>query len=108
MNKELIIVLDFGGQYNQLIARRVRECGVYAEIHPYTEDVDTIAALAPKGIIFTGGPNSVFDPKSPHYSREIFKLGIPIWASATAPSLWHTSWTAKLRPPRSANTAIPR
>ncbi len=78
MNKELIIVLDFGGQYNQLIARRVRECGVYAEIHPYTEDVDTIAALAPKGIIFTGGPNSVFDPKSPHYSREIFKLGIPI------------------------------
>ncbi len=78
MKKELIIVLDFGGQYNQLIARRVRECNVYAEVHPYTMTLDEIQALNPKGIIFTGGPNSVYDETSPHYSEDIFKLGIPI------------------------------
>ena len=60
MNKELIIVLDFGGQYNQLIARRVRECNVYAEVHPYTMSIDEIKKMNPKGIIFTGGPNSVY------------------------------------------------
>ena len=78
MAKELIIVLDFGGQYNQLIARRVRECNVYAEVHPYTMTLEEIKAMNPKGIIFTGGPNSVYDETSPHYSEEIFKLGIPI------------------------------
>ena len=78
MNKELVIVLDFGGQYNQLIARRVRECNVYCEILPYTVELEKIKELAPKGIIFTGGPNSVYDEESPHYSPEIFKLGIPI------------------------------
>ncbi len=77
-NKETVIVLDFGGQYNQLIARRVRECNVYCEILPYTVKIDKIKELSPKGIIFTGGPNSVYDEKSPHYSAEIFKLGIPI------------------------------
>lgn len=54
MNKEMIIVLDFGGQYNQLIARRVRECNVYAEVHPYTLSLDKIKEMNPKGIIFTG------------------------------------------------------
>ena len=58
-NKETVIVLDFGGQYNQLIARRVRECNVYCEILPYTVSIDRIKEIAPKGIIFTGGPNSV-------------------------------------------------
>ena len=58
MKKETIIVLDFGGQYNQLIARRVRECNVYCEIKPYTMDIEEIKAIGPKGIIFTGGPNS--------------------------------------------------
>ena len=56
----MIIVLDFGGQYNQLIARRVRECNVYAEVWPYTKSLDEIKAANPKGIIFTGGPNSVY------------------------------------------------
>ena len=77
-NKETVIVLDFGGQYNQLIARRVRECNVYCEILPYTVDIEKIKEISPKGIIFTGGPNSVYDETSPHYTPEIFKLGIPI------------------------------
>lgn len=77
-NMETVIVLDFGGQYNQLIARRVRECNVYCEILPYTVDIQRIKEIAPKGIIFTGGPNSVYDESSPHYTPEIFKLGIPI------------------------------
>lgn len=78
MKKELIIVLDFGGQYNQLIARRVRECNVYAEVHPYTISTRQIKEMNPKGIIFTGGPNSVYAEGSPRYSKEIFELGIPI------------------------------
>lgn len=76
--KEIVIVLDFGGQYNQLIARRVRENNVYCEILPYTTDIETLKQLAPKGIIFTGGPNSVYDESSPHYTPEVFELGIPI------------------------------
>ena len=64
---ETVIVLDFGGQYNQLIARRVRECNVYCEILPYTVDIQKIKDINPKGIIFTGGPNSVYDESSPHY-----------------------------------------
>ena len=75
---EKILVLDFGGQYNQLIARRVREHHVYAEILPYTIDLETIKKNKYKGIIFTGGPNSVFDESSPHYTKDILALGIPI------------------------------
>ena len=75
---EKILVLDFGGQYNQLIARRVRDHSVYAEILPYTTDLDTIKANGYKGIIFTGGPNSVFDESSPHYTKDILDLGIPV------------------------------
>ena len=78
MKKEMIIVLDFGGQYNQLIARRVRECSVYCEVHPYTMDLEKIKVMEPKGIIFTGGPNSVYGEDSPHCSRELYELGIPI------------------------------
>ena len=78
MNKETVIVLDFGGQYNQLIARRVRECSVYCEVKPYTISLEELQALNPKGIIFTGGPNSVYEETSPGCSREIFELGIPI------------------------------
>ena len=76
--KEIVIVLDFGGQYNQLIARRVRECNVYCEILPYTTEIKKIKELAPAGMIFTGGPNSVYDEKSPHIAKEIFELGIPV------------------------------
>ena len=78
MKHELVIVLDFGGQYNQLIARRVRENSVYCEIKSYKTPIEELRALSPKGIIFTGGPNSVYDPASPHISKEIFELGVPI------------------------------
>ncbi|MDK2807864.1 MAG: hypothetical protein PWP24_598 [Clostridiales bacterium] len=78
MKKEFVIVLDFGGQYNQLIARRVRECNVYCEVHPYTISLEAIKEMNPKGIIFTGGPNSVYGETSPRCSKEIFELGIPI------------------------------
>ena len=77
--EEKILVLDFGGQYNQLIARRVREQQVYAEIKPYNKiSVTEIQKEGYKGIIFTGGPNSVYDELSPHYSKEILDIGIPI------------------------------
>lgn len=77
-NHEMIIIVDFGGQYNQLIARRVRECGVYCEIVPYTCTLEEIVAKNPKGIIFTGGPNSVYGEDAPKISADIFKLGLPI------------------------------
>ena len=75
---EKILVLDFGGQYNQLIARRVRDHNVYAEVLPYTTDIEVIKKNNYKGIIFTGGPNSVYDESSPHYTEDILDLGIPI------------------------------
>ena len=78
MNNEYVLILDFGGQYNQLIARRVRECNVYCEVKPYNMTIDEIRKLNPKGIIFTGGPNSVYDEKSPHISKEVFELGVPV------------------------------
>lgn len=78
MEKELIIVLDFGGQYNQLVARRVRECNVYCEIYSYRMDIEKIKAMNPKGIILTGGPNSCYEEDSPTYTDELFKLGIPV------------------------------
>ena len=78
MDRELVIVLDFGGQYNQLIARRVRECNIYCEVHPYTLSLDEIKAKNPKGIIFTGGPNSVYGDDSPRCDKAIFDLGIPV------------------------------
>lgn len=78
MKRETVVVLDFGGQYNQLIARRVRECNVYCEIYSYKTDIEKIKEIQPKGIIFTGGPNSVYLEDSPAYAEEIYKLGIPI------------------------------
>ena len=78
MQKETVIVMDFGGQYNQLIARRVRECNVYCEVHPHTLPLDEIRKMNPKGIIFTGGPNSAYGEDSPKCPKEIFKMGIPI------------------------------
>ena len=79
MKKELILVIDFGGQYNQLIARRVRECNVYCEVHPYTLSVAEIKEMNPKGIIFTGGPNSVYGEDSPLCDKALFEAGIPIF-----------------------------
>ena len=78
MSRELVLVLDFGGQYNQLIARRVRECNVYCEVHPYNLSVEKIREMNPKGIIFTGGPNSVYGENSPLCDKAIFELGIPV------------------------------
>jgi len=78
MDHELILVLDFGGQYNQLIARRVREHRIYCEVKSYKTTVEEIKALSPKGIIFTGGPNSVYLDGAPRMPKEIFELGIPI------------------------------
>ena len=78
MKKELVIVIDFGGQYNQLVARRVRECNVYCEIYSYKTDLAKIKAMNPKGIILTGGPNSCYKADSPTYQRELFELGIPV------------------------------
>ena len=78
MKRERVIVLDFGGQYNQLVARRVRECNVYCEIYSYRTEIEKIKALNPKGIILTGGPNSCYEPGAPTYAKELFELGIPV------------------------------
>ena len=75
---ELILILDFGGQYNQLIARRVRECNVYSEVVPFDISLEKIKEINPKGIIFTGGPASVFGDDSPRCDSKIFELGIPV------------------------------
>ena len=77
-SQEKVIVIDFGGQYNQLVARRVRECNVYCEIYSYRTDIKQIKAMNPKGIILTGGPNSCYEPDSPTYTKELFELGIPV------------------------------
>ena len=78
MNREKIIVIDFGGQYNQLVARRVRECNVYCEIYSYRTDIEKIKEMNPKGIILTGGPNSVYEEGAATCSKELFELGIPV------------------------------
>jgi GMP synthase (glutamine-hydrolysing) len=78
VNKELVIVIDFGGQYNQLVARRVRECNVYCEIYSYKTDIAKIKEMNPKGIILTGGPNSCYEEGAPAYTTELFELGIPV------------------------------
>ena len=77
-NNEVVLILDFGGQYNQLIARRVRECNVYSEVVPFDISIEKIKEKNPKGIIFTGGPASVYADGSPKCSPEIFNLGIPV------------------------------
>ena len=75
---QTVLILDFGGQYNQLIARRVRELGVYCEVHPYYRGLEKLAELRPIGVIFTGGPNSVYLPDSPRIDPEIFRQGVPV------------------------------
>ena len=75
-----VLILDFGGQYNLLIARRVRECGVYCEIVPYSADLARIRAFEPDGIIFTGGPATVFADGAPMIDKAVFELGVPVLA----------------------------
>ena len=86
MQNQKVLILDFGGQYNQLIARRVRECNVYCEVKPFDMSLEEIRAYDPLGIIFTGGPNSVYAPDSPTRTRGSTAWGCPSWASATAAS----------------------
>ena len=78
MKNQKMLILDFGGQYNQLIARRVRECNVYCEVKPFSTSLEEIKAFAPIGIIFTGGPNSVYEAGSPHVDTGVYSLGVPI------------------------------
>ena len=78
MEREIVIILDFGGQYNQLIARRIRECNVYCEVLPYNTSLEKIKEINPSGIIFTGGPNSVYEEGAPAVDKGIFELGIPV------------------------------
>lgn len=87
MKRELVIVLDFGGQYNQLVARRVRECNVYCEIYSYKTSLEKIKEMNPKGIILTGGPNSCYEADSPTYSKELFKLAFRFWGFVMEHSL---------------------
>ena len=78
MQHETVIVLDFGGQYNQLIASRVSECGVYCEVKPYTTPLADLLAMKPIGFIFTGGPNSVYLEDAPHVDPALFDAGVPV------------------------------
>jgi len=94
LSHQTVIVLDFGGQYNQLIARRVRECGVYCEVKPCTTPLAELQKMEPIGFIFTGGPNSVYLETSPQVDRPSLPWACPYWASATAASSWPTTWAA--------------
>jgi len=76
--QEMILIMDFGGQYSQLIARRIRECGVYCEIVPFNTSIDKIRELAPKGIVFSGGPSSVYGENAPKCDPQIFEISLPI------------------------------
>ena len=78
MNHQTVVILDFGGQYNQLIARRVRECAVYCEVLPSRTPLAEVFAKNPIGIIFTGGPNSVYEEDSPHIDPAVFERGVPV------------------------------
>ena len=77
-NHEVVLVMDYGGQYAQLISRRIRECGVYCEIVPFNTSLDKIRAMAPKGIVFSGGPCSVYAENGPRCDKGLFEMGIPI------------------------------
>ena len=78
IHREKILILDFGSQYTQLIARRVREAHVYCELHPHDLSLTAIRAFAPAGIILSGGPKSVYDEGAPAVAEELFELGVPV------------------------------
>lgn len=95
---ETVLVLDFGGQYKELIARRVREDNVLSIIKPSTISLDAIKEINPIGIILTGGPNSVYDPASPHYERALFELGIPVLGICYGHQLLNWTLDGKVEP----------
>ncbi len=97
-NQDIIVVLDFGSQYNQLITRRIREFGVYSELHPHTISVEEIKALNPKGIIFSGGPNSVYDENSFRCDEAIFDLGVPVLGICYGMQLMTKHFNGKVEP----------
>ncbi|WP_342540415.1 glutamine-hydrolyzing GMP synthase [Heyndrickxia sp. FSL K6-6286] len=96
--QEMIVVLDFGSQYNQLITRRIREFGVYSELHPHTITVEEIKKMNPKGIIFSGGPNSVYDENSFRCDEAIFDLGIPVFGICYGMQLMTKHFGGKVEP----------
>lgn len=97
MDQEKVIVIDFGGQYNQLVARRVRECNVYCEIYSYKTDLAQIKAMNPKGIILTGGPNSCYEDGAPTCTKELLNLVYLYLVFAMAHSLCSMCLVARLR-----------
>lgn len=96
--QEMIVVLDFGSQYNQLITRRIREFGVYSELHPHTITAEEIKKMNPKGIIFSGGPNSVYDENSLRCDESIFELGLPILGICYGMQLMTTHFEGVVEP----------
>ncbi|MBC1284556.1 glutamine-hydrolyzing GMP synthase [Listeria booriae] len=96
--QEKIIVLDFGSQYNQLITRRIREFGVYSELHPHTITVEEMKALNPTGIIFSGGPNSVYDEGAFRCDEDLFEMGIPILGICYGMQLMTNHFAGKVEP----------
>ena len=107
-----ILILDFGGQYNRLIARRVRENRVYCEVHPWSMPLEEIRRFDPVGIIFTGGPRSVYDPTAPHADAGVFALGVPILGSPDSGDLLRLSaacadaWRQRFSGPDGYRTGI--
>ncbi|WP_394238855.1 glutamine-hydrolyzing GMP synthase [Niallia oryzisoli] len=97
-NQEMVIVLDFGSQYNQLITRRIREFGVYSELHPHTITAEEIKQMNPKGIIFSGGPNSVYDANAFGCDEAIFELGLPILGICYGMQLMTKHFNGKVEP----------
>ena len=104
MTADTVLVVDFGAQYARLIARRVREAHVYSEIVPPTISVAEIKARAPKGIIFSGGPKSVYESPAPSIDAGVYELGSRSSGSVTARSSWHCSSAAPCRVPDRAST----
>ncbi len=98
MNNQSILILDFGSQYTQLIARRIREANVYSEIHPHTFSLEEIKALNPSGIILSGGPMSVYDENAPQVDKDIFNLGIPILGVCYGLQLIANNFNGKVEP----------
>ncbi len=102
--RDRILVLDYGSQYTQLIARRIREQHVYCEIHPADVDLDAIRAWEPDGVILSGGPASVLDEGAPDLDPRIAELGKPVLGICYGLQLWPTAWAAWSRRPTTAST----
>lgn len=105
-NEEKVLIVDFGGQYKELIARRVRECGVLSLIVPHTKSAQEIADMKPIGLIFTGGPQSAYAPDAPRCDRRSSPSACRCSASATGCSSCATCWAGRCPPASAANTAL--